>query len=413
MRVSPTDVSEDSLQAIEALEERLRRYPAERYPIQHATACFHLGLALTTAGRLPEAAASLEQAAALFEQRLLPEHAKSLNALGAVFRMQARHPEAANAFQRAADEFQLADLAREYGAAVYNLGLVQRDMGDVAAATETFRRAATIFEEKDGQARAAATRELGVTLLGEGKFEAAAEALTEAMALAERAGDQRGLGAATNTLGVALLAASRPQPAIEAFRRSAAANPRPVRAAEYAMAKANLALAYAEFNDPERAHLAAGQALAVAQASEAVRSQAADILRRLGANPAALLNVLRDEPLEAWAGILREEFMRWCDLEAEELAHELAAWISGQVADAREADLAEAWVGALLELRPEEMERIIRALLDVLARQAPTIRDPFRAQLATAMARFHAPQWERLKSIMNRVATELGQEPSW
>jgi hypothetical protein len=29
------------------------------------------------------------------------------------------------------------------------------------------------------------------------------------------------------------------------------------------------------------------------------------------------------------------------------------------------------------------------------------------------MARFHIPQWERLKDLFNRMAVEQGQEASW
>jgi hypothetical protein len=54
-----------------------------------------------------------------------------------------------------------------------------------------------------------------------------------------------------------------------------------------------------------------------------------------------------------------------------------------------------------------------RFLLLVLASQEPVARDAFHAQLVSGMARFHAPQWERLKAIFNRVAVELGQDPTW
>jgi tetratricopeptide (TPR) repeat protein len=410
--LSPAD---DSLETVEALRERLSRYPAARYPIQHATASFHLGLALTNAGRLSEAAEALEHAAALFDQRLLAEHARSLNALGAVHRLETRYADAARAFRRAADEFKQADLPRDLGAALYNLGLVQREAGKAAAAAAAFRRAAAIFKEKDVGARAAAVRELGITLLGEGLRDPAVEALTEAVALAEGAGDMRGAGAAANGLGIALLACGRPEAAVESFSQSAAANPRRLRPAEYAMAKANLALAYTELGNTTRARLAAGQALAVEQASEPVRSQAAAVLAGIaaGAGPGAVLAVLLKEPLQTWPGILREEMMRWSDLDASALADELAAWIAGQVADEREADLAEALVGALLELRPEETEKIIRALLEVLIRQPSITADRFRSQLVTAISRFRAPQSERLTEIINHVATQLGQEASW
>ncbi len=57
--------------AIRELEERLRRFPVERYPVQHATTQFHLGLVLAQEGELSAAEAALAKAAALFHPRNL------------------------------------------------------------------------------------------------------------------------------------------------------------------------------------------------------------------------------------------------------------------------------------------------------------------------------------------------------
>src|SRR5215212_11475176 len=93
----------DGLEAIEELEERLARFPPERYPVQHATAQFHLGVALANAGRPAEAERALHVAARLFAPDRLPtEHAKATNALGAALRLAGRLDEAAAAFSRAA-----------------------------------------------------------------------------------------------------------------------------------------------------------------------------------------------------------------------------------------------------------------------------------------------------------------------
>src|SRR5215218_4659214 len=84
------------------LRERRDRYPPGRYPVQHATAQFHLGAALTNAGRLEEARAALDVAVELFDRMEMgEEHGKALNALGAVLRMAGRLPEASAAFARA------------------------------------------------------------------------------------------------------------------------------------------------------------------------------------------------------------------------------------------------------------------------------------------------------------------------
>jgi len=63
--------------AIAQLEERLRRYPDDRYPVQHATARFHLGAALAQASDLAGAEEALVVAAHLFDaHRLSPSTAR-------------------------------------------------------------------------------------------------------------------------------------------------------------------------------------------------------------------------------------------------------------------------------------------------------------------------------------------------
>src|SRR5919199_4190709 len=93
--------------AIAELEQRLARYPPDRYPVQHATAQFHLGVALINARAPVEGRRALERAAALFgEVGLRVEHAKALNALGAALRDSGEPEGAARAFADAADEFE-------------------------------------------------------------------------------------------------------------------------------------------------------------------------------------------------------------------------------------------------------------------------------------------------------------------
>src|SRR3989442_15658994 len=102
-------VQESGAAVEEELRARLDHYPAVRYPMQHATAQFHLGVLMANAGRLEEAARALETASSLFDPQKLPEeHAKSQNALGAVFRLPGRSAETARAFEQAAALFQPA-----------------------------------------------------------------------------------------------------------------------------------------------------------------------------------------------------------------------------------------------------------------------------------------------------------------
>ncbi|MDQ6884766.1 MAG: hypothetical protein M3077_11120 [Candidatus Dormibacteraeota bacterium] len=398
---------------IQTLEERLARYPVRRYPVQHATTQFHLGVALSNEGRLPEARVALETAAGIFSGRMPVEYAKALNALGAVLRMQARVSESADAFRSAGSLFAGAGLRAEEGAALYNLGLAQRDSGDVSGAILSFRRAGELFAEGNARAHAASMRELGAALLQGGDVVSAIATLSQAVKVAEDLGDQQGLGGAANMLGLAHLAADEPIDAVSAFRLSAAANPRSLRPSEYAMAKANLALAFEMAADQPRALLAAGQAAAVVSASEPVLSQAREVRARLGARPGTLLVVLEHESLESWPGLAREELARWTDLEHQERQQELAALISALYSSARESDLAEAWLGALLELTPQAAEQMVRSLMEALAEQKTEVRPILRQRLGSGMARFHVPQWERLKDLFNRMAVEQGQEVSW
>src|SRR5215210_3171250 len=46
-------------EAISELEAGLARYPVDRYPVQHATAQFHLGVAFANAGEVERAEAAL------------------------------------------------------------------------------------------------------------------------------------------------------------------------------------------------------------------------------------------------------------------------------------------------------------------------------------------------------------------
>jgi tetratricopeptide (TPR) repeat protein len=402
--------------ALEELEERLARYPPDRYPIQHATAQFHLGLALTNLGELEGAETALVTAARLFDpERLRVEHAKALNALGATIRLAGRPEEAAEAFRRAAESFAAAAQPLEQGAASFNLGLVRRELGELEAAIEALEQARGLLNPDRVPERAAsAARELGATLLSAGALDPAIEALEDAVAFADRAGDYVERGAATNVLGLARLAKGEATQAIEDFRQAAVSHPRSVRPHDFAMAKANVALAYERAGDAARARLAALQALGVPGSPKPVADQAAGVLERIGPACDDLFVVLDDELRDRWLSIVREEIVRWTDASPDERRREAAAWIHGQLArEGTAEDLAAAWLGALLELPPPKMESIIRSALEALGEQGRVFRDRFRSQVVSAMARFHPPQWIRLKDTFNRIAGELGQEPDW
>ena len=406
----------DGLEAIEELERRLARFPPERYPVQHATAQFHLGVALVNAGRPAEAERALDIAAGLFAPDRLPaEHAKTTNARGAALRLAGRLDEAAAAFDQAAGEFQAAGLRLEQGAALFNLGLVQRELGDPDAAVASLQQAGERLDPRRSPIEAAAaSRELGTTLLGMGRLEQAREALEAALTLGRRAGDQAGVGTAANLLGLVELAAGDPTKAADAFRTAVAGHPRSLRPGEFAMAKANLAVAWERAGDHARARLAALQAAGIPTAAEPVLAQARGVLERVGERPGALGEVLDREPREQWPVALREELARWLDAGPDQRRAEARAWITGQLdRPAVAVDLAEAWLGTLLELPGDAMNQVIGATLEALAELNAATAARFRADVARAMPRFHLPQWQRLADSFNRAAAQRGQEPAW
>ncbi len=389
------------MEPILELEQRLARYDAARYPIQHATTRFHLGVVLADAGRVEEAIESLASAAELFDPDALPvEHAKAVNALGAALRLAGDVESAGASFERAAGLFESSNLEPEQGAALFNLGLVRRERDPVAAAG-CFRRAAALLT---GGQEAAAARELGATLLALGELDEATRTLEKAVELAE-GGDATGYGGALNALGLARLAEGRLQGAVDAFRQAAAAHPRAVRPAEFAMAKANLALAHEQRGDAPRARLAARQALGVADPPVPVAVQSAAVLERIGGATAHDLQLVLDlEPQASWEGIVREELARSVEAPPAERQEDSATWIDGS-----SVERTETWLGCLLELPPESMESLVRSALEALGSRDALAKERFHADVSRAAARFHVPQLLRLEEVFRRIAAELGE----
>lgn len=397
------------------LRDQLLRYRADRHPVEHATLQFHLGTTLLQAGQIGPAERALRIATELFDPDDHPvEHAKSTNMLGVALRDAGRPDAAREAFADAARRFARADLPLEEGAARHNLGLVLRDRGVEDAAVDSFERAWELLRDgPPGQASAAA-RELGSALLQTGRSRQAAGVLDEAIELASRAGDRPGMGAAANALGLAYLADDAHEEAVEAFRTALACHPRRVRPEAYAMAKANLALAFERSGDPVRARLAARQARRTPAAPGPVVGQATAVMDRLGDPDDDLMAVLDRVDENAWAGEIRDELVRWLDVGADERRATCGAWIDGQVArDGRGIELAAAHLDVLLELPPEAMETLIRATLEALQDRDPEARGAFRRHVSRAMARFNVPQWMRLKDTFNRLAEDVGDDGSW
>ena len=199
--------------------------------------------------------------------------------------------------------------------------------------------------------------------------------------------DEPGRGASTNALGLAYLGSGRISDAIAAFRDALSAYPRTVRAREFAMAKANLALAYEQAGDLPRARLATRQALSVPDAPDAVRTQVGAVLDRIGAVTDDLVVVLASEPADRHAAILREEIPHWNRTDA-------GAFVDSDP----EPDLVEVWLAALLELPPDELTAAIEATHTALAERPPGARDRFVSSVRAVLPRFHQPQMLRLEA---------------
>lgn len=401
----------------DALTERLGRYPLPRYPVQHATTQFHLGSVLLHVGEVDAAQACLTVARNVFAgtgMRL--EQAKATIMLGVALRLAGRLDEAQAAFTAAGTAFSLLDQAAEQAAASYNLGLVSQDRGDSRGAHTAWTTARELFLAAGHPAQAAAAaRDHGGSLLTAGDVAAAVSMLSEAVTLAQRADDRPGCGAAGNTLGLAYLAGGDPNSAVEALRDALVSFPRSVRPAEHAMVKANLALAYEQANDPARAHLAAGQALALTSAAAPVRQQARQVLSRLpGPAYTALLRVLDDESPEQRVPVLRAEVLRLVEAPATERDREVRGLLDGLLARPGTCyELAEGLLTVVLELPPASYTTLIAALVEGTGRRTEQDADRLRAVFSSAMARFALPQWQRIAASLNAAATTVDQPAQW
>jgi tetratricopeptide (TPR) repeat protein len=398
------------------LQARLARYPADRYPAQHATAQFHLGSALLHAGDVDPALAALATAEHVFaELGMRTEHAKSLMVHGAGLRAVGRHDEAVDRFTTAAKSFTDLGQRVEAAAAQHNLGLVLADVGDLDRARPVLATARELFHDADRPSWAgAAARELGTVLLHRGDPATAVPLLEESVDLIGEA-DPAGTGAAANVLGLAHLALGNAAAAVDAFGRALAWHPRSVRPAEHAMVKANLALAHEAAGDRAQARLTARHALGVPEAAEPVRSLAHGVLDRLpAATGSDLFTVLDREPAERWPTWVRDELLCWIDEEPATRVGDAAVWVREQVARGVDgADPAEVLLGALLELPPPAYDAVVGALVQATAEAEPADTERFLAVTRSAMARYPLPQWQRMAATFTAAAQRAGVDQQW
>lgn len=343
------------------------------------------------------------------------EHANAGNLLGAALLHTGRLDEAVDALEQAAATFERHRQPLELGAARFNLGLVLRRRGEAARAADAFADALACFEEGGAAAQAtAAARELGGARLELGPPADATRTLERALELAKSSGDRASLGAAANLLGLARLGTGEPAAAAEALRLAASAYPRQLDAANHAMATANLALAHEQLGDLPRARLAAWRAAQVPAAPAPVAAQARAILDRLGRPGRDLVVVLEREPPSAWASELAANVTALSDAGPAERERLLGHWITGQLDSPHQgAELAAALLEVLLELPPEDLDTVVRALLRALRHTETAAAERFRSQTVRAFARFHLPQWQRLQTVFAQIAAEVGDTGAW
>jgi tetratricopeptide (TPR) repeat protein len=335
---------------------------------------------------------------------LKAEHGKARNMLGVALRSLGRPAEAANEFGAAASFLGEADLETERGAALFNRGLALKAYGDRRGARECLMEAADRLPEDrvPGQASAAA-RELGVLDLEDGDFKAAEERLRAAARLARASNEHPSIGAADNALGLALLGLERWDEAAEAFRSAAGASPRSIRSQEYAMAKANLALALARSQDRQRSRLAARQALRTPLVPAPVAKQAEAVLDEVGREPGGLYTIAMAVHEEARQPIIREEVLRWLDEPPPVRGREVELFLEGLFDHDPGDDLSEDFLGVLLELPSGHMEALVADVVQVMSRWSEEAAGRYRSRLSRVIARFHPPQMVRLEDALRRA----------
>jgi tetratricopeptide (TPR) repeat protein len=401
---------------VDELESRLGRYPADRYPAQHATAQFHLGSALLHAGATARALEALTTAERLFaDVGMRSEHAKSVMMHGAALRDAGRYGEAMRRFAVAAEVFRELEQTAEEAAAHHNRGLVLTATDDLAEAAKAFTTAQELFRAA-GQPvwEAAAARERGTVLLHRGEPGAAVAVLEDAIEQSGEA-DPAGTGAAANVLGLARLAAGDPAAAVQAFQLALAWQPRSVRPAEHAMVKANLALAHEAGGAAAHARVTARHALGIPEAADPVRALAREVLDRLRSGTGAdLFTVLDQEPAERWEIWVRDELLRWAAADPRSRTREAAAWVHEQVARGAEGvEHAQVLLGVLLELPPPAYDVVVRALVQATAAADPAEAERFQAVTGSAMARYPLPQWQRMAASFTTAAERAGADQQW
>ena len=162
MATSTTSTSEpaDRKAVIQGLEKQLRNTSRASRPYEYAAVSYRLGLAYAESPLgspqegLRKALACFEEAAAIFDPRYDPtEHARVLNAAGSAHRSLGNRTKAVSLFEQAAELLEGKDRDGERAAALNNVGLVRTELGEPDRAVEAFDLAADLFDTTTADGR--------------------------------------------------------------------------------------------------------------------------------------------------------------------------------------------------------------------------------------------------------------------
>ncbi len=186
-------------------------------PEDRATIAIELGRLHSRIGENAEALECFEVARGLSQE----ESPALLDDIGRAHQRRGERDEARRSFERAL-ELQSGD-GPPRALALYRLGAICFDAGDMAGAADRFRASLGIAAGTgDAEAMAAAHTGLGLVEKRRDELEAAARHFREAIACAERAADRGKAAGALNNLGTIHRIRGEDQEAIDCFRRSIA-----------------------------------------------------------------------------------------------------------------------------------------------------------------------------------------------
>ena len=221
---------EEALEPLQRALEICDEGGAPDYPSRVAVQV-PLAQALAETGHLDEAVNSLRASIAIRERQENDELGllASQQELGVLLTRAGRLAEGKEVFEGILQPYRREfgdDHPRVRGTELW-LAVVHERLGDAEGARRYYERVVAVRDPEDSpSARAMHFIGLGRALTELGEFEAAREALTQAVALAESdpSTDANMIGAAAFALGVALLRASQPENAVQAFEKAVQRN---------------------------------------------------------------------------------------------------------------------------------------------------------------------------------------------